>query len=88
MELLDLLINAFVTMFSLGLLLISVMSYRKYQSPKLVFIIVVFVLFLIKSLFFSYGLFNPEISQFVSTSYFRLFDFGILVMLFVGALKR
>jgi hypothetical protein len=88
MEIHDLLINAFITMFALGLLLISVYSYKKYQNTKLLFIISVFIVFLIKAILFSLGLFYEDLIPILTSSYFRLFDLVILILLFMGALKR
>ena len=84
MEIHDLLINAFITMFALGLLIVSIASYKKYKNVKLLFITAVFILFFIKAILFSYGLFDDDISTMISSSYFRLFDLGILIMLFLG----
>ena len=88
MEIQDLLINAFITMFALGLLLVALFSYRKYHNMKLLFIASVFILFFIKAVLFSYGLFNEDLIPLLASSYFRLFDLGILILLFLAALKR
>ena len=88
MEIHDLLINAFITMFALGLLLISLFSYRKYHNTKLLFITLVFILFFIKAVLFSYGLFDEDLIPVLTSSYFRLFDLCILILLFLAALKR
>ena len=75
-------------MFSLGLLIVSLASYRKYKNTKLLFITAVFVLFFIKAIIISLGLFDEEIYSLLSNSYFRLFDLAILMTLFMASLKR
>jgi len=88
MEIQDIIINSFITMFSLGLLIVSLASYRKYKNTKLLFITAVFVLFFIKAIIISLGLFDEEIYSLLSNSYFRLFDLAILMTLFMASLKR
>jgi len=84
----DILINSFVTMFSLSLLIISLISYHKHKKPKLALLIFVFIIFSIKSILFSLSLFYTDFSVLTSDSYFRLFDLVILLLLFMAALKR
>jgi len=84
----DILINSFVTMFSLSLLIISLISYHKHKKPKLILLAFVFIIFSIKSILFSLSLFYTDFSVLTSDSYFRLFDLVILLLLFMAALKR
>jgi len=88
MEIQDIIINSFVTMFSIGLLIISLASYKIYKNTKLLFIAVVFIFFSIKAIIISLGLFYEELYPIISSSYFRLFDLIILVILFIAVLKR
>jgi len=88
MEIQDIIINSFVTMFSIGLLIISLASYKIYKNTKLLFIAVVFIFFSIKAIIISLGLFYGELYPIISSSYFRLFDLIILVILFIAVLKR
>ena len=55
MEIQDIIINSFITMFSLGLLIVSLASYKKYKNTKLLFITAVFILFSIKAIIISLG---------------------------------
>ena len=55
-------ISAFVTIFSLGLLLISIISYWRHKNVKLIFVSVVFLLFLIKGILLSIGLIYEDFS--------------------------
>lgn len=89
MEIQEIVISAFVTIFSLGLLVVSAASYRKYKNLKLLFVSLVFFVFLIKGLLLSIGLFYEEITGLINTStYIGLFDLIILIMLFIATLKR
>ena len=82
----SIIISACVTIFSLGLLLISLASYFKYKNPKLIFVSLVFLLFLIKGLLLSINVFFEELIEL--NSYFTVFDLIILILLFIATLKR
>ena len=84
-------ISAGITIFSLGLLIVSLVSYKKYKNSKLLFITLVFFVLLIKGILFSVSLFFPELSMINSllfSIYGGLFDLTILVLLFIATLKR
>lgn len=82
-------ISAFITIFSVGLLLVSILSYKKHKNRKLVFICLVFLLFLIKGAVLSYGLitntFMLSSTSFVTAGFF---DLLILILLFIATLRR
>jgi len=88
MEIYEIIISAFITIFSVGLLAISFASYRKYKNLKLLFVSIVFLVFLIKGLLLSLGLFNEGIISFTSGVYAGLFDLIVLILLFLATLKR
>ena len=88
MEIQNIIISAFITIFSLGLLAVSLASYRKYKNIKLLFVSIVFFVFLIKGLLFSLGLFYENITAFNSGTYMGLFDLIVLILLFIATLKR
>jgi len=88
MDIESIVIFAFITVFSLGLLIVSLLSYRKYKNTKLLFVSAVFLVFLIKGVLFSLGLFYSQIADILSSSYAGLFDLIILVLLFIATLKR
>ena len=88
MEIESIVISAFVTMFSLGLLVVSLASYRRHKNLKLLFVSFVFLVFLLKGILLSIGLFFDEIVVFTSVSFMGVFDVFILVLLFVATLKR
>lgn len=84
-------ISAGITIFSLGLLIVSLVSYKKYKNSKLLFITLVFFVLLIKGILFSVSLFFPELSMINSllfSIYGGLFDLTILILLFIATLKR
>ena len=87
-ETLDIVVSAFTSIFSLGLLVISVASYHKYKNIKLLFVSLVFLIFLIKSILLSLGIFNDEIAALTTTTFTGLFDLTILILLFIATLKR
>ena len=91
MEIQEIIISSSVTIFSLGLLLVSLLSYKKFKNQKLFFISLVFIILLIKGILFSLSLFYPEI-LFIDTVLFSiysgLFDLTILILLFMATLKR
>ena len=88
MEIQDIIISAFITIFSVGLLAVSLASYRKYKNLKLLFVSLVFLVFLIKGVLLSLGLFNEDIAIILTSTYAGLFDLAILILLFIATLKR
>jgi hypothetical protein len=85
---LDIFVSASITIFSLALLVISLLSYWKYRNIKLVFISLIVLVFFIRGIFLSLGLFNDQVLALTSRSSFWLFDLLILVLLYITALKR
>ena len=81
-------ISAFVTILSLGLLTVSFVSYRKYRKTKLFFVSCVFLVFLIKGMLLSIGLFFDDVAIFSTGIYGGFFDMIILILLFIATLKR
>jgi len=89
MDMGSIIISACITIFSLGLLMISLASYRKYKNLKLLVISFVFLIFLIKGILLSLGLFYNEIKMVTTDSLsVGFFDLLILVLLFIATLKR
>ena len=88
MEIEGIIISASVTIFSLGLLIVSLSSYRKFKNSKLIFISLAFLVFLIRGITMSFGLFYGEIASFTSSIYMGLFDLATLIFLFIATLKR
>jgi hypothetical protein len=88
MEPQTILINAAITMLSAGLLIISLISYKKNKNQNLFLLTTAFIFFFIKGAFLSLGLFYPSINSIVEGSYFGIFDVIVLSLLFISTLKR
>jgi len=78
----------FLSVFSLGLLTVSMLSLKKSLNKKLIFVCLVFVVFLIKSVLLTLSLFVSDIADFVSISLLSVFDVIILLLLFSATLRR
>ena len=87
-EIQDIIISAFITIFSVGLLLVSLASYKKYKNLKLLFVSLVFLVLLIKGILLSIGLFFEDLTILNNITYNGLFDLVVLILLFVATLKR
>jgi len=82
-------ISAGVTMLSLGLLVVSLLSYRKYKNTKLLLISLVFIFFFIRGILLSISVFVDNFAEMFLTGFsVGLFDFIMLVLLFIATLKK
>lgn len=88
MEIVSIIIDASITIFALGLFIVSLLSYRKYQNGKLLFVSLVFLIFLVKGILLSLSLFYSQFADIISNPYVGLFDLIVLVLLFIATLKR
>ena len=88
MEIESIIIDAGITIFALGLFIVSLLSYRKYKKGKLLFVSLVFLIFLVKGILLSLSLFYIQFADIISNPYVGLFDLIILVLLFIATLKR
>lgn len=91
MEIESIIISACVTILSLGLLAVSLASYKKYKNVKLLFISIVFFVLLFKGMLLSISLFYPDFTgadTFLQGTYNGIFDLIVLVLLFIATLKR
>ena len=80
-------IYGFITIFSLGLFVVSFLSYRKTQNKKLLFVTGVFLLFLIKSVLLSSSLFLSQLQSVTTQPFLAIFDLFMLLLLFIATLK-
>ena len=80
-------IYGFLTVFSIGLMVISLLSYQKSKNKKILFISGIFIIFLIKGLLLSLSLLNLEYQDIVSIPFLALLDLLILSFLFLAVLK-
>ncbi len=81
-------IYGFLTIFSLGLLIISILSYWKSKNKKILFVSIVFLLFLLKGMILSISIFLADLQEFLSIAFFAVFDLLILFLLFIAVLKK
>ncbi len=87
----ELILGAAVTIFSLGLLVLSLVSYQRFLNKKLLLISLVFIVLFIKGVILSLSAFFSDFTLFdplLFGSYVGLFDVVLLVILFVATLKR
>ena len=87
----NIILAACITVFSLGLLCVSLFSYRKYKNNKLLFVSLVFLLFLVKGILlslFNLQMFSQDVGGIFSNPFSGLLDLLILIFLFIATLKR
>lgn len=87
-SLLNISIVGITTVFSLGLFVISLISYRKSKNKKILFVNLVLLLFFIKNLLLSFFLFTAQIQNNITVLALELFDLLILVFLFIAVLTK
>ncbi|MBU0497533.1 MAG: hypothetical protein KKC68_07630 [Candidatus Thermoplasmatota archaeon] len=78
----------FLTVFSCGLWIISIRSYKKSHNKKILFVSGVFSIFFIRGILLSLGLFYPEIEMLHSITLYAFFDLIMLVLLFIAVLRQ
>lgn len=88
LSIVNIIIVGFATIFSLGLLIISLNSYRKSKNKKILFVNLVLLLFFIKNLLLSFNLFTTQIQNNITLLVLELFDLLILVFLFIAVLTK
>jgi len=88
MDTVNIVIAACVTVFSLGLLFISLISYHRTKNIKLLFVSIVFFVFLIRGILLSVNVFNEQLESLITMPYVGMLDLIMLVLLFIATLKR
>ena len=91
METASIIISASSTMLALGMLIVTLVSYRKRRNRKLVVLSIMFLVFLVKGVLLSVGLLVPQFSSHepvLSYIYSGWFDLVILLLLFLATVKR
>ena len=88
MSYVNIIIVGITTIFSLGLFIISLNSYRKSKNKKIFFVSIVLLLFFIKNTLLSFFLFAAQIQNNINLLALELFDLLILVFLFVAVLSK
>jgi len=82
------LLSAGITILSFNLLVVSLLTYKKFRNIKLLFISCVFLLFFIRGVIFSYDALMGKSIDLFSLMYLLVFDLVILVLLYLTSLKR
>lgn len=80
-------IYGFLTVFSFGLWVISILTYQKSKNKKILFVNIVFLLFFLKGLLLSLSIFFNGFLDFLTIPILAVFDLLILVLLFIAVLK-
>ena len=88
MSYVNIIIIGIATIFSLGLFIISLNSYRKSKNKKIFFVSIVLLLFFIKNTLLSFFLFTAQIQNNITLLVLELFDLLILVFLFIAVLSK
>lgn len=88
MSYVNIIIIGIATIFSLGLFIISLNSYRKSKNKKIFFVSIVLLLFFIKNTLLSFFLFTAQIQNNINLLALELFDLLILVFLFIAVLSK
>ena len=88
METPNIIIAACITVFAFGLLIVSLLSFKKSKNNKLLFVSMVFLVMFLRGVLISISLFNDQLNSFVTLPYTGLFDLMILILLFIATLKR
>lgn len=84
----DLIISGIIIVFSLGLTVISILSYKKYRNPKLLFVSIVFILFFIKGIISVLSIFTEIVPKYDMFTYSGFIDLAVLILLYLATLKR
>jgi len=81
-------LSALISVFSFGMFLLSMFSYRDFKSTKLIFVSIAFFIFFIKGLLQSISLFYDALSSLHPTLILGIFDLVILIFLYIATLKK
>jgi len=84
----NIILYAFITIFSIGLFIISTISHKKTKNKKLIFVSTVFFLFFIKGIILSLSLFLTDLKTYITIPILAVFDLLVLFLLFIATLKK
>jgi hypothetical protein len=87
MQIIELYVAASITIFAFGLMVLSLIGYKRSKDTRMIFVSLMFALFLIKGLFFSLSLFLDDFMSLSTLLNFLIFDLIILALLFFSSLK-
>ncbi|MEM0466373.1 MAG: hypothetical protein QXX20_02065 [Candidatus Thermoplasmatota archaeon] len=88
MQLISIFVNACITILSAGLLIISLLSYKKKNNRNLLFLTIAFIFFFFKGIILSLSLMYLTFQEIILDPLFGFFDVLILAFLFISTLKR
>jgi len=88
MELIQIVLTSCLTVLSLGMILISILSYRTSKNKKLLFVGLAFLILFLKGIWQSISLFTTVLPPVTIDSFQVFFDVLIVVILFGATLKR
>lgn len=81
-------IYGFLTIFSFGMFIVSILSYKRSKNTKILFVTVVFFVFLLKGILLSLSIFIIELSDLITIPFLGLFDLLMILLLFMATLKK
>ena len=81
-------IYGFLTIFSFGMFIVSILSYKRSKNTKILFVTVVFFVFFLKGILLSLSIFFVEINDIITIQFLGLFDLIMIVLLFMATLKK
>jgi len=88
MEIGLLIISPVLLIFSLGMMITSLLSYKRSHNMKLLFVTLVFLFFFVKGVLLGLSVFLPWVEPVVSLVSFGVVDVLIVLLLFFATLKR
>lgn len=84
----SIIIYSFLTIFSIGMLFVSFLSFRRSKNIKIFFVTLVFLVFFIKSILLSLSIFFDDLNALISIPFLGVFDFMMIILLFIATLKK
>ena len=87
MEVIELFVAAGITLFSFGLLVLSLVGLKKTKDTRMIFVSAMFLMFLVKGILYTYSLFQGSYIFFDSILNVLIVDLIILILLFISSLK-
>jgi len=88
MSILELLIISFIIVISFSLFVLSILSFKKSRSIKMLLISIVFLVFFIKVIIYNVSLYFSNINIFDSITNMWIFDLAVLLLLYIASMKR
>ena len=87
-SLLNIFIYGFGMIFSFGLFIVSLLSYKNSKNKKIFFVSIILFVFFIKFILLSTSIFYPRLENILSIGILSVFDFIMLVLLFLAILIK